>query len=42
MARLQTERLLLRPLVESDVEALHEFWNDPAVRRYLLDQIAAD
>ena len=35
MAKLQTERLLLRPLVDTDVEALHEFWNDPAVRRYL-------
>ncbi len=37
MNELSTERLLLRPLVESDVEALHLFWNDPAVRRYLWD-----
>jgi ribosomal-protein-alanine N-acetyltransferase len=35
MTKLQTERLLLRPLVEADVDALHIFWNDPAVRRYL-------
>jgi len=35
MKELQTERLLLRPLVDADVEALHLFWNDPAVRRYL-------
>jgi RimJ/RimL family protein N-acetyltransferase len=37
MNELQTERLLLRPLVEADVDALHAFWNDPAVRRYLWD-----
>ena len=37
MNELSTERLLLRPLVDADVEALHEFWNDPAVRRYLWD-----
>jgi ribosomal-protein-alanine N-acetyltransferase len=37
MNELSTERLLLRPLVDSDVEALHLFWNDPAVRRYLWD-----
>ena len=37
MNQLQTERLLLRPLVEADVDALHVFWNDPAVRRYLWD-----
>lgn len=35
MNELQTERLLLRPLVEADADALHLFWNDPAVRRYL-------
>jgi len=40
MTELQTERLLLRPLVEDDVEALHVFWNDPAVRRYLWDNKA--
>ncbi len=37
MSTLQTERLLLRPLAESDVAALHNFWNDPEVRRYLWD-----
>ena len=35
MTTLQTERLRLRPLVDADVDALHIFWNDPAVRRYL-------
>jgi ribosomal-protein-alanine N-acetyltransferase len=40
MNELQTERLLLRPLVASDVNALHVFWNDPAVRRYLWDNKA--
>lgn len=44
MSTLQTERLLLRPLAESDVAALHNFWNDPEVRRYLWDgeQISTD
>lgn len=37
MTTIETERLRLRPLVEADVEALHAFWNDPAVRRYLWD-----
>ncbi len=37
MSMLQTARLLLRPLAESDIEALHRFWNDPEVRRYLWD-----
>lgn len=40
MTELRTERLLLRPLVESDLDALHSFWNDPAVRRYLWDNKA--
>lgn len=35
MPTLTTKRLLLRPLVGSDISALHEFWNDPEVRRYL-------
>ena len=35
MTTLRTERLLLRPLTEGDVDALYAFWNDPAVRRYL-------
>ena len=37
MATLATERLNLRPLIPGDVPALHLFWNDPEVRRYLWD-----
>lgn len=37
MADLRTERLKLRPIGSSDIPALHEFWNDPEVRRYLWD-----
>ncbi len=37
MTMLRTERLRLRPLVTDDVPALHRFYNDPEVRRYLWD-----
>ena len=37
MTTLATERLRLRPLVHADVPALHRFYNDPEVRRYLWD-----
>lgn len=37
MSTITTDRLLLRPIASSDVEALHQFWTDPAVRRYLWD-----
>lgn len=37
MTMLATERLRLRPLVNADVPALHRFYNDPEVRRYLWD-----
>jgi [ribosomal protein S5]-alanine N-acetyltransferase len=37
MPKLSTERLTLRPISLSDVDALHTFWTDPAVRRYLWD-----
>lgn len=37
VAELRTERLLLRPLTEADVEALHRISNEPPVRRYLWD-----
>ena len=37
MTTLATERLVLRPLVLEDVAALHHFYNDPEVRRYLWD-----
>jgi RimJ/RimL family protein N-acetyltransferase len=32
---LNTGRLKLRPIEQSDVEALHALWTDPDVRRYL-------
>ena len=37
MPILKTERLVLRPIVSSDVDVLHKFWTDPEVRRYLWD-----
>jgi ribosomal-protein-alanine N-acetyltransferase len=37
MTTLETERLVLRPLVRDHVPALHRFHNDPEVRRYLWD-----
>ena len=33
---IRTERLVLRPLVESDTDRLMEFWNLPEVIRWLL------
>jgi len=44
MTTLATERLRLRPLVHDDIPALHRFYNDPEVRRYLWDneQISTD
>jgi ribosomal-protein-alanine N-acetyltransferase len=36
-ARIETERLVLRPFAPRDAEALHALWTDPAVRRYLFD-----
>lgn len=37
MPTLSTQRLVLRPISPSDVDALHRFWTDPAVRKYLWD-----
>jgi [ribosomal protein S5]-alanine N-acetyltransferase len=37
MLILSTERLVLRAISLSDVDVLHTFWTDPAVRRYLWD-----
>jgi [ribosomal protein S5]-alanine N-acetyltransferase len=34
---LRTQRLLLRPLREADVDALHALWTQPALRRFLWD-----
>lgn len=37
MLILRTQRLLLRPISPSDIDALHRFWTDPSVRKYLWD-----
>ena len=37
MPVLRTKRLTLRPLAEADTPALHQFWTQPDVRRYLWD-----
>ncbi len=37
MSILTTQRLVLRPIAPSDIDALHRFWTDPAVRKYLWD-----
>jgi [ribosomal protein S5]-alanine N-acetyltransferase len=37
MPILRTERLVLRPIAPADVDALHRFWTDPGVRKYLWD-----
>lgn len=37
---LWTARLGLAPLSAADAPALHELWTDPAVRRYLWDDVA--
>lgn len=37
ITRIETARLWLRPLRHEDVDALHELWIDPDVRKYLWD-----
>ncbi len=37
MVELSTERLVLRPFLPDDVDALHTLWADREVRRYLFD-----
>lgn len=37
MPKLTTQRLVLRPIRPADVDALHQFWTDPAIRKYLWD-----
>jgi [ribosomal protein S5]-alanine N-acetyltransferase len=37
MLRLSTQRLVLRPITLADVDALHNFWTDSAIRKYLWD-----
>lgn len=39
MNDLETPRLRLRPCRIEDVDALHAIWTDPAVRRYLWDDV---
>ncbi len=39
MVILETKRLRLRPLAEADIPALHRFWTQPGVRRYLWDNV---
>lgn len=34
---MKSDRLLLRPFEEDDLDALHALWTDPDVRRYLWD-----
>jgi [ribosomal protein S5]-alanine N-acetyltransferase len=34
---IKTERLKLRPLTMDDIDALHQIWTDPGVRKYLWD-----
>jgi [ribosomal protein S5]-alanine N-acetyltransferase len=36
---IRTDRLLLRPLQRDDVDALHQVWTAPEVRRYLWDDV---
>ena len=37
LVRIETARLRLRPYRPEDLDALHAFFTDPGVRRYLLD-----
>jgi RimJ/RimL family protein N-acetyltransferase len=36
---IRTRRILLRPWTRDDVDALHELWTAPEVRRYLWDDV---
>jgi len=36
---IETARLRLRPFMPDDLDALHRFWTDPEVRRYLWDDL---
>lgn len=36
---LETERLRLRAIEDSDIDALHRLWTEPAVRKYLWDDV---
>jgi ribosomal-protein-alanine N-acetyltransferase len=39
---LETERLVLRPYEECDIDEMHRIWMDPDVRRYLWDGSVID
>lgn len=39
LPRVETARLTLVPLSLDDVDALHQLWTDPDVRRYLWDDV---
>ena len=41
-SRIETERLILQPFADSDVDALHALWLQPDVRRYLWDDERID
>jgi ribosomal-protein-alanine N-acetyltransferase len=36
---LVTQRLILRPFAEADIDELHALWTDPDVRRFLWDDV---
>ena len=42
MIDLTTERTRLRPLTIDDVDVAHALWTDPAVRKYLWDDVIID
>ncbi|MEM9541461.1 MAG: GNAT family N-acetyltransferase [Cyanobacteria bacterium P01_E01_bin.42] len=37
--QIQTERLQLSPIVEEDLEEIHQLWTQPSVRKYLWDDL---
>jgi ribosomal-protein-alanine N-acetyltransferase len=39
---IATQRLVLRPVLREDVDALHELWTTPEVRRYLWDGVVIE
>lgn len=39
LAQIRTARVLLRPWQPSDIDALHQLWTTPEVRRYLWDDV---
>ena len=37
--QIETARSRMRPFARADVDALHQLWTDPQVRKYLWDDI---